>query len=64
MDIGSEDIDRQLNKVNIFPGMPNLRENSFSMDLYHLFQFTDKHIIYGRIYGFFSEPSEASYKVL
>ena len=31
MDIGSEDIDRQFNKVKIFPGMPNLRENPFSM---------------------------------
>ena len=64
MDIGSEDIDRQLNKVKIFPGMPNLRKNPFSMDCYHLFQSTDKQMIYGRIYGFFSEPSEASYKVL
>ena len=56
MDIGSEDIDRQLNKVKIFPGMPNLRRNPFSMDLYHLFQSTDKQMMYGRIYGFFLNP--------
>ena len=56
MDIGSEDIDRQFNKVKIFPGMPNLRENPFSMDFYHLFQSTDKQMIYGRIYGFFLNP--------
>ena len=46
MDIGSEDIDRQLNRVKIlFPGMPN-----------HLFQSTDKQMIYWRIYGFFLNP--------
>ena len=56
MDIGSEDIDRQLNKVKIFPGMPNLRKNPFSTDLYHLFQSTDKQMIYWRIYGFFLNP--------
>ena len=56
MDIGSEDIDRQLNKVKIFPGMPNQRKNTFSMDCYHLFQSTDKQMIYGRIYGFFLNP--------
>ena len=36
--------------------MPNLRENPFSTDLYHLFQSTDKQMIYGRIYGFFLNP--------
>ena len=56
MDIGSEDIDRQLNEVKIFPGMPNLRKNPFSMDCYQLFQSTDKQMIYGRIYGFFLNP--------
>ena len=34
-------------------GMPNLRKNPFSTDLYCLFQSTDKTMIYGRIYGFF-----------
>ena len=56
MDNCSEDIDRQFNKVKIFPGMPNLRKNPFSMDFYHLFQSTDKQMIYGRIYGFFLNP--------
>ena len=56
MDIGSEDIDRQLNKVKIFPGMPNLPKNPISVDFYHLFQSTDKQMIYGRIYGFFLNP--------
>ena len=56
MDIGSEDIDRQLNRVKIFPGMPNLRKIPFSTDLYHLFQSTEKQMIYWRIYGFFLNP--------
>ena len=33
--------------------MPNVRTNPFSMDCYHLFQSTDKKMIYGQIYGFF-----------
>ena len=53
MDVGSEDIDRQLDKLKIFPGMHNLRKHPFSMDCYHLFQSTDKQMIYGRIYRFF-----------
>ena len=37
-------------------GMPNVRKNPFSTDFYHLFQSTDKQMIYGRIYGFFLNP--------
>ena len=33
-------------------GMPKIRENSFSTDLYHLFRSTDITLIYGRINGF------------
>ena len=42
---------RTLLTINL--GMPNLRKNAFSTDFDHLFQPTDKKIIYGRIYGLF-----------
>ena len=42
--------------ANPLPGMPNLRKNPFSTNCYHLFQSTDKQMIYGRIYGVFLNP--------
>ena len=38
-----------LNYINT--GMPNLRKIPFSTDCDHLFESTDKKVIYGRIYG-------------